>query len=379
MPADTETGDSGNVTSRKADTIADLIPGIETRGTHPSARFAVKPAGGIRQRLKSPGRMPEETRPYQAGDPVNLIDWRAYGRTDQLLLRLQQDQAPMDVNITIALHDSMNWPVPDIDFNRAQKDSMIETAGIKAKVELAWRVALFIGFALLRRGDTCRFNISDRFVWIPNSSRLVMDAFHWLSANQFGLVRGSVDRDILTDFFGTHLEDSLGAHNANSRSVIRTQGQRNILISDGLEPDEGLWHLRLAGLREDDLMVHLLSELEMTIDWYDSASVYTDGDPVNDPRRQFSLRGNWRKQTIEDPRRNFQNEWYQSWLVQQIPSARAQWLSGVDAVLDKNGVQLVRLTGTDRADVFTGMFESWYRGHHRYPKTGDSGGTGNKQ
>lgn len=324
------------------DTISDLIPGYEVKGLHPATRFAVKPIGGARQRLKSPGRVPHETRPYQAGDPVNLIDWRAFGRTDQLLMRLQQEEAPMQVSIEVALHDSMHWPVYERDFEASTLETGVQGNRFKTKVELAWRLALFCAFAVLRRGDACQLVICDKsgdFVWRPTSTRTVLAVFHWLAANQFGLSRDNSSSNMLIDLFGepTAFESS------------RKHGQRTVFISDGLNEDIDDWRRKIDGLGTSDLFVHLLSELEVGEAWLVSDFVYTDGSGDGASRKSD------------------RREWQQNWLVPRIASARVQWFATMDHDFQRKGVSLARVTGADRIDCFTDVFDSWYGGvsNHR--------------
>ena len=61
--------------------------------------------------LRAPSRTPESTRLYAPGDPINLIDWKAFARTDQLILREVRDEASARVAVCVDLTETMRWPV----------------------------------------------------------------------------------------------------------------------------------------------------------------------------------------------------------------------------------------------------------------------------
>lgn len=219
-------------------TMASLVPGYEFRRSRRVPRFAPRPAGGAPQRLKVPRKYPEDTRPYQAGDPVHMIDWRAYGRTDQLLVRQQRDPAPVPVCIQLNLRDSMYWD--------------------KAKAEVGWRIALFCAFGLLRRGDLVEIDVAGRTSRFPGA-RSAIDLFHLLTATGFGPDAGS---------------GILPAIAQPSRAA------RRIVISDDLA-GRGLAS-DFSGLSPADLMIHLLSARETGDDWRTADAVYSEEE--RDPR-----------------------------------------------------------------------------------------------
>ena len=70
----------------------------------------MRPTGSLRLSILSPSRQPEDSRPYIPGDPIDKIDWQAFARTDQLLVRQVRENAPGRVAIHLACGKSSFWP-----------------------------------------------------------------------------------------------------------------------------------------------------------------------------------------------------------------------------------------------------------------------------
>lgn len=90
-------------------------------------------------------KSPEGSRPYQVGDPVRLIDWKAFARNDQLLVREEHDEAMVQVSIAIDGRDSMHWPEKTFLKNLG-RDSV-------PKFSTAVRIALHLVYRHLKLGD----------------------------------------------------------------------------------------------------------------------------------------------------------------------------------------------------------------------------------
>ncbi|MBC7661431.1 MAG: DUF58 domain-containing protein [Chitinophagaceae bacterium] len=93
--------------------------------------------------LMRPTRLPANSRRYTHGDPVHLIDWRAYARNEQLVIREQNDEASCKVLLFIDLNESMDWPSSDEAKER----------GICSKQELSWRMTLNLAYQFFKWGD----------------------------------------------------------------------------------------------------------------------------------------------------------------------------------------------------------------------------------
>lgn len=297
-------------------TLAGLIPGYEARRIFASARFAMRSSGGAVQRLKTPGRVPEETRPYQAGDPFHLIDWRAFGRTDQLILRQRREQAPQHVRIQMSLHDSMHWP-------QSQPGNRLVT-----KSELVWRLALFMGFALMRRGDIVELAIEGGPIWRPTGTRMIADLFAWLKEHDFS--SSAVPNNILPEI------SSAGRLAPSSRI-------RLVVLSDALEKNGNSW---MADLRPSDLFLHILSDREVSDAWRSGMDVFTDEDSEH----------------MGTSARAMMHEWQGQWLEGRVDAARKGWFEQMNQALDKRGVGAIRLTESVPVESFIVLFESWCGG-----------------
>ena len=311
--------------------LSGLIPGYEARRIMASARFAPRPAGGSTQRLKTPGRVSEETRQYQAGDPVHLIDWRAFGRTDQLILRQRREQAPQHVRIQVGLHDSMYWPGswPELKSEISSAPGTLPHAVIN-KSELAWRLALFMAYALLRRGDVVEIEVllgsglnSDHAtIWRPSGARMVMDLFDWLKVNNFS--PDAVAKIVLPEV-------------SPLRDVRRSSRIRRVALTDALGDNHGI-----SALEPGDLFLHVLSELEISDAWRSAGDVYAD-----ESNSTASLAA---------------NEWQGQWLQDHIGPARQAWFDRLDQALAARGCEAARVTGVVPVDAFIVVFESWCGG-----------------
>lgn len=290
------------MSSQSVATLADLVPGYEFKRTRAVPRFAPRPAGGAVQRLKVPRKFPEDTRPYQAGDSVHMIDWRAYGRTDQLLLRQQRDPAPVQVRIELLLRDSMYWD--------------------QAKAETGWRIALFCAWGLLRRGDQVEFIVASKpgggTVSRFSGARMALEIFDWLAA----------------DGFSWRPANSDGSQILLPEVVHPARTPRRVVISDDLAgrpaPSD------FADLGSGDLMVHLLSARELDDGWRDSSSVFA-----------------CEERDVE--------EWEGSWLNQRIGTARDEWFRVLDQRAEDSGAMSVRVTPATDAAGFVVFFERWCR------------------
>jgi uncharacterized protein (DUF58 family) len=286
--------------SRAVATLADLVPGYEFKRSRSVPRFSPRPAGGCVQRLKVPRKFPEDTRPYQAGDPVHMIDWRAFGRTDQLLLRQQKDPAPVPVRIQVHFRDSTYWD--------------------QAKAETTWRLVLFCAFGLLRRGDQVEIQlvldgVPDR-VRRFSGTRMVQEVFNWLAADGFSWKPKNDDSSpfLLPE------------------STQPSRKPRRVVISDDLA---GHRHESdFSGLAPGDLMLHVLAVREVTDDWRHVQAVYACEERDDD-------------------------EWEGSWLAQNIESAREEWFRDLDRRATLGGATSLRVTPDTPVEEFITFFESW--------------------
>ncbi len=129
----------------KAEHLASEFLDIDLLGSLPSlevqARYLV--SGFLNGLHRSPYRGSsvefKEYRDYQPGDPIKLIDWKVYGRTDRLHLRLRDDETNMNVYILLDYSASMGY--------RGPKSNM-------SKWEYARSLAAALMLFLSRQGDS---------------------------------------------------------------------------------------------------------------------------------------------------------------------------------------------------------------------------------
>jgi hypothetical protein len=93
-------------------------------------------------------RSPELSRAYQFGDPVRLIDWKAYARNDQLIVREERDEAMASVVVVLDGRKSMQWPDRAIEEETREQELR--------KFAFASRVALHLVHRHVRSGDRVR-------------------------------------------------------------------------------------------------------------------------------------------------------------------------------------------------------------------------------
>ena len=97
---------------------------------------------GSFQSTNQPHRLPEISRNYLAGDPIRFIDWRAYARTDQLVINQKKQTAAAKVVIAVSCAPSMSWP-----------SSTLHQYAVP-KLEIALRVAMHLAFTHIKMLDT---------------------------------------------------------------------------------------------------------------------------------------------------------------------------------------------------------------------------------
>ncbi|MDE3269736.1 MAG: DUF58 domain-containing protein [Pseudomonadota bacterium] len=87
----------------------------------------------------TPHRQLEDTRSYLRGDPLTAIDWKAYARSDQLLIKQKRHSARASVAIAVSAAPSMHWQASDQQLS---------------KFALAMRIALHLAFTHSKRLDS---------------------------------------------------------------------------------------------------------------------------------------------------------------------------------------------------------------------------------
>jgi len=190
--------------------------------------------------------MPASSRKYLHGDPVHLIDWRAYARSDQLLIREQRDEASTRVMICVDMNDTMDWP--NEGFNNCP-----------TKSEIALRVGLHLAFSHLKKGDLVKLAIWSVGIDQPTkilrlaSSTDVLKTFENLRSQNF------------------RLDDS--SHLLTPHPFHSQQYDQLYLISDVLREQDFSWLFTKTKILT---LLHVLSSLEWQLDWLNGDVCYFD-------------------------------------------------------------------------------------------------------
>ncbi|MDM8519578.1 DUF58 domain-containing protein [Anaerolineales bacterium HSG6] len=79
--------------------------------TSPRLRGAI--VGERRSRKLRPALDFNDHRSYTVGDDLRHVDWRAYGRTEELFVRLGESSQSVDVHLLLDDSPSMSWHAPD--------------------------------------------------------------------------------------------------------------------------------------------------------------------------------------------------------------------------------------------------------------------------
>lgn len=159
-------------------TLAELEPGWTEESHERRSKTSMRMHGSLRMMLRRVGRNPENSRHYVPGDPVQLIDWKAYARTDELIIREQRDEASANVAIVIDAGESMQWPDSDSDL-----------PNLVTKFEIALRTGLWLAHTHLTMGDTvaCWLRTGGSLPtarWVPRSPADVLALFAVLAKNK---------------------------------------------------------------------------------------------------------------------------------------------------------------------------------------------------
>ena len=221
-------------------------------GTHMHLPFR-RDFGSFRQQRAQPQRMPEATRAYQHGDPLRSIDWRAYARTDQLLVNQQQHSTSANVVIAVSCMPAMHWPPADM-----HRDAV-------SKLETALRVALHLAFIHSKILDqvTLCLVADELYTRRISSVTEVLDIYeNFCAVNFTSASQGSFPLSSSMPHVGTFTVDET--------SPAQLKGDAKYWLGDGLHTDFKFF------LQDTPLscFMHTLSAYELKSDWLDNDSSY---------------------------------------------------------------------------------------------------------
>lgn len=247
-------------------TIKDLEPGnIEIAFDR---RLQLRRDLGSFQHRQQPHRLPEVSRNYLAGDPVRLIDWRAYARTDQLLINQTPQTANCRVKITVSCPPAMCWPVD----------------GKTEKLEIALRIALHLAFAHCQNLDSVTLLLDDNSQLYQRQIQRRDEVLELYSAvdNRYSC------QQLIDSFF-------VPANNLTPMEICYGLG-------DGFSSNYQKFFAKRT-TNSIACFFHTLSSLELTSEWLDRHTTYYEGKHKlfgNSLKENFDRQLHDWQQSIED-------------------------------------------------------------------------------
>lgn len=223
-------------------TLSDLLPYDDADIYIKRAHHSLRPVGTFRQLLRRPTKLIESLRKYVVGDPVQFIDWKIYARSDQTLLREIKEESSVHVGLIFDVCDSMFWPTEDEALQLSKR--------VPQKMEIAWRVGLFLAASHLAKGDSLAFGIrtDTELYWIrsPKSKSEVLRLFQSLKYSHFAV--------------------SLKERVSPPRTLDRIW-----FLSDGLN---GI--IPISHAAKIKTYIHIMASLELDASWLDDSFSYFD-------------------------------------------------------------------------------------------------------
>jgi hypothetical protein len=232
-------------------TLASLKPDQVFEEHYLGYRNSVRLHGSHFMTLRRPSRMPENSREYTPGDPVSRIDWQAYARTDQLIIREIRDEAAVTILIVVDISETMLWPRP----GEPLRDSP------PAKAEIALRVALNLAHAHLQLGDFVE-------IWALSGGKALLP-------DRVFVPRTLSDLTMAYGRLAAHGFSKEASEQEFSQQVFEDQKKRDVVfwVGDGLS--SGAFG-PILGQGKRSFFWHVLSSLEENVDWVDGDTSYFD-------------------------------------------------------------------------------------------------------
>lgn len=209
--------------------------------------------GSFYLNLPHVSRSPELSRGYQVGDPIRLIDWKAFARNDQLIVREERDEAMANIVIALDARDTMFWP--DQEFAKEMKQTPA------SKFSIASRIAFHLVHRHVRFGDRVRLVLIEDHTSPHDANGLELrSASHVLSFFE-DLQAADFDRSKFLSFLSPLQEPFF------------TKTHLLFLISDGCQGDISPAFFSQA---QRTCFYHILSHWECDPSWFQDRTCYFD-------------------------------------------------------------------------------------------------------
>lgn len=98
----------------------------------------------------------QDYRDYTPGDPLGEIDWKVYGRSDKLFIKLFEHQSDMTVNVLVDASASMGYAGPDT----GQRQRRRMGPQPSSKYDHACAMAAAIAFLVTQQQDKVAFGVA---------------------------------------------------------------------------------------------------------------------------------------------------------------------------------------------------------------------------
>ncbi len=212
-------------------------------------------SGSLHKKIKRTHRFPEQTRPYQPGDPIKFIDWRQYARTDLLSVNQIAENSPAVVQIVVYLSDTMAWPPTSLALFKFDIQ----------KCELAQRLALCLAYLHSKNLDDVTLTFC-----VDNKSQ----STKFKTPNQ-----------VLQQFQISELDKfELNTANWQPRTATHQSGDFLYLLSDFLPQSVEINNLEFCKNFSRALFLQTLHSKEYDISWLkDDVCAVDDEPPTKSP------------------------------------------------------------------------------------------------
>ena len=198
--------------------------------------------------LKKASKDPEFSRPYVPGDLISRIDWKAFARTDQLLIREKRNESSGKILILCDCSKTMEWPSL-----RGQQ----EIKYVPQKIEIAMRIVLNLAHIHMRIGDKveviCKDNQGNMTKFNPKNSSLVLSVFEKLKESHFSL-----------EYFKEYFHEDMNVLNSYDRIYEISDSLNHSPNKDVLQKSRNIFFL------------HTLSSMEIQTSWMRDHQCYFD-------------------------------------------------------------------------------------------------------
>lgn len=207
-------------------------------------KSALRQQGSFQMPLRQISKASELSRAYQPGDPVAQIDWKAFARTDQLLVREKIRKSSLAAHVIVDTRESMLWP----EACETRKELQIAS-----KFELAMRIAIHLCYKLIRQGDQVCLS------WFDQES-LKKQIVYSLPFRSSSDVLSLYERCKITNFSSQKCLHELGRR----QEISSHRGDYMFLCSDLINLDPRIYENSFSKFK---VLFHTLSTLELEWDW----------------------------------------------------------------------------------------------------------------